>query len=145
MQNISFSDALDAVIRRDPRFDREAYSFLRDGLEFTIKKRRAKSSRKDEPADVPVPELLDGLRIYALKEYGPMSRLVLESWGVRSCEDFGSLVFNLVEAGIFSKTDHDTPEDFRGGFDFDEAFLAPFRPQQKRLSTNPGRVVERGS
>jgi len=145
MQNVSFSEALDAVIRRDARYDREAYVFLRDALEFTLKKRRSKSSRKDEPSDVPTAELLDGFRLYALKEFGPMSRLVLESWGVRSCEDVGNLVFNLVDAGVFSKTDRDTPDEFRNGFDFDEAFLAPFRPARKRLSAEPGRVVERGT
>ncbi|MGH8047809.1 MAG: Minf_1886 family protein, partial [Chthoniobacterales bacterium] len=143
MQNVSFTEALDAVITHDPRYGRDAYVFLRDALDFTLKKRR-KARREDSP-DAPAAELLDGFRLLALKEYGPMSSLVLDSWGVRSCEDVGNLVFNLVEAGVFSKTDSDTPEEFRNGYDFDEAFLAPFRPQQKRLSAKPGRVVERGS
>ena len=116
---------------------------MRDALEFTLKKRR--KLRKDEPSDVAAAELLDGFRLYALKECGPMSSMVLDSWGVRSCEDIGNLVFNLVEAGVFSKTDRDTIAEFRAGFDFDEAFLAPFRPQRKRLSAEGGRVVERGS
>ena len=144
MQNISFTEALDAVVARDPRFARDAYIFLRDALEFTAKKRR--KSRRDEPgSDVPTAELLDGFRLFALKEYGPMSRLVLESWGVRTCEDIGHLVFNLVDAGVFSKTENDTHEAFRHGFDFDEAFGEPFRPSGKNLSTGPGRAVERGS
>ena len=74
-----------------------------------------------------------------------MSSMVLESWGVNNCEDIGNLVFNLVEAGVFSKTERDTLDEFRAGFDFDEAFQAPFRPLRKRLSAEPGRVVERGS
>jgi uncharacterized repeat protein (TIGR04138 family) len=143
MQNVSFTEALDAVITSDPRYARDAYVFLRDSLEFTLKKRR--KGRREESSDVPATELLDGFRVHALKEYGPMSRLVLESWGVRSCEDIGNLVFNLVEGGVFSKTDRDTLEEFRSGFDFDEAFLAPFRPQRKNLSAGASRVVERGS
>lgn len=143
MQNVSFTEALNAVTHRDTRYDREAYTFLRDALEFTLKKRR--KARKDEPTDVPASELLDGFRLYALKECGPMASLVLGSWGVHSCEDVGNLVFNLVEANVFSKTDRDTMGEFQGGFDFDEAFLAPFRPQQKRLSRNAARGVERGS
>jgi uncharacterized repeat protein (TIGR04138 family) len=143
MQNVSFTEALDAVITSDPRYARDAYVFLRDALDFTLKKRR--KARRDESPDAAASDLLDGFRLYALKEYGPMSALVLESWGVRSCEDIGNLVFNLVEAGVFSKTDRDTPEEFRNGFDFDTAFLAPFRPQRKNLSGNAGRVVERGS
>ena len=143
MQNVSFTEALDVVTRRDTRYDREAYTFLRDALEFTLKKRR--KARKEDSTDVPASELLDGFRLYALKECGPMATLVLSSWGVHSCEDVGNLVFNLVEASVFSKTDRDTAAEFRGGFDFDEAFLAPFRPQRKRLSGNATHVVERGS
>jgi uncharacterized repeat protein (TIGR04138 family) len=143
MQNVSFTEALDAVITQDSRYARDAYVFLRDALDFTLKKRR--KARKEESSDAHATELLDGFRLYALKEYGPMSGLVLESWGVRSCEDVGNLVFNLVEAGVFSKTERDTPEEFRHGFDFDEAFLAPFRPQRKNLSAGAPRAVERGS
>lgn len=140
MQSVSFTEALDAVITRDPRYDREAYVFLRDALEYTLKKRR--KAHKDEPLDVPAPELLDGFRAYALKEYGPMARMVLEYWGVRSCEDIGNLVFNLVEANVFSKTDADTIDSFRDGFDFTEAFLSPFRPAQKNSSAPASSIVE---
>jgi len=143
MQSVSFTEALDAIIARDARYDREAYVFLRDALESTLKKRR--KTQKDVPNDVPASELLDGFRLYALKECGPMARLVLDYWGVRSCEDIGHLVFNLVQANVFSKTDRDTIEEFRAGFDFDEAFVAPFQPQRKNLSASPSGAVERGS
>jgi len=143
MQSVSFTEALDAITTRDNRYDREAYVFLRDALEYTLKKRR--KTQKDAPTDVPASELLDGFRLYALKECGPMTRLVLDYWGVRSSEDIGHLVFNLVQANVFSKTDRDTIEEFRAGFDFDEAFVAPFQPQRKKLSASGSRAVERGS
>lgn len=143
MQNVSFTEALDGIVARDPRYDREAYVFLRDALEFTVKRRR--KAHRDDSADVPAAELLDGFRLYALKECGPMVRLVLEYWGVRSSEDIGNLVFNLVEANVFSKTDRDTREEFRSGLDFDEAFAAPFRPRRNNLSAGRSRAVERGS
>jgi uncharacterized repeat protein (TIGR04138 family) len=140
MQTIGFNEALDAVINKDPRYAREAYAFLREALDFTIKKRR--KSRKEDISDVSAADLLDGFRLYALKECGPMARDVLGYWGVRSCEDVGNLVFNLVDAGVLSKTEHDTIEAFRKGFDFDEAFLAPFRPAGNKLSGPNGRVVQ---
>jgi len=143
MQSVSFTEALDAITARDTRYDREAYVFLRDALEYTLKKRR--KTQKDAPTDVPASELLDGFRLYALKECGPMARLVLDYWGVRSSEDIGHLVFNLVQANVFSKTDRDTIEEFRAGFDFDEAFVVPFQPQRKKLSASGSRTVERGS
>ncbi len=143
MQTVSFSEALDQIVAKDPRYDREAYAFLRDALDFTIKKHR--KTHKSEVVDVSAADLLDGFRLYALKEFGPMAAAVLGYWGVRSCEDVGNLVFNLVEANVFSKTDRDTREAFRNGFDFDEAFCEPFRPQGKKLSKSPSPAVERGS
>jgi len=53
----------------------------------------------------------------------------LHYWGVRTCEDIGHMVFNLVQAGAFGKTEEDTQDMFRMGFDFEEAFSAPFLPE----------------
>ena len=44
-----------------------------------------------------------------------------------STEDFGDIVFNLVEAGLLSRSEHDTREDFRGVYDFNDAFERDFR------------------
>ncbi len=74
------------------------------------------------------PELLDGARRYALKEFGPMVITVFDSWGIRSCEDIGNMVFNLIGAGVFGKTDQDSIEDFKNVYDFEEAFVRPFAP-----------------
>lgn len=143
MQNVSFSEAVQAIVDRDPRYDRDAYAFLRDALEFSIKKHR--KAHKEEPVDIPAADLLEGLRLFALKEFGPMAPTVLGHWGVRSCEDIGNLVFNLVDARVFSKTEKDTAEAFQSGFDFDEAFLAPYRPEKKSLSNLQPPCVSRGS
>ena len=74
-------------------------------------------------------ELLDGIRKYALNEFGPMAKTVFTAWGIRACADFGQLVFNLVNKGILGKTDQDTLQDFTHGYDFDAAFCAPYRPE----------------
>jgi len=47
---------------------------------------------------------------------------VLEHWHIRRTDDFGRIVFNLIEAGCMSKTAEDSLEDFRCVFDFGEAF-----------------------
>ena len=65
-----------------------------------------------------------GLRDYAIEQYGLLARAVLASWGVHRTEDFGRMVFAMIEVGSMSKTPQDTPEDFRGVFDFAEAFDA---------------------
>jgi uncharacterized repeat protein (TIGR04138 family) len=132
MQNTGFQEAVETVCREDRRFNPEAYSFLRDSLEATLKRR--KKSRKEMSPHVGAGELLDGFRIHALDEFGPMALMVLNYWGVETSEDVGHMVFNLVQVGIFGKTEEDTVESFRDIFDFKEAFVAPFRPLQNSLN-----------
>lgn len=142
MQNTGFHEAVETICRGDVRYHAEAYAFLRDSLEATIKRR--KKTRKETGSHVGAAELLDGFRIHALNEFGPMSMMVLDYWGVRASEDVGNLVFNLVEAGIFGKTEEDTIESFRDVFDFEDAFVAPFRPEEDVLNIQPAAKVVNG-
>ena len=69
-----------------------------------------------------IEELLDSIRQYTLQEYGPLGREVLEHWGVYRCEDFGEIVFNMVEDGLLRKSEMDSKKDFENNFDFANAF-----------------------
>ncbi|NIY14277.1 MAG: hypothetical protein GWM98_05010, partial [Nitrospinaceae bacterium] len=60
-------------------------------------------------------ELLEGIRNFALQEFGPMSLRVLNTWGVNNTADFGEIVFNLVECGKLRKTEEDSRQDFLDG------------------------------
>lgn len=135
----SFSDAVAEITRRDPRFAPEAFQFLREALEATLKRR--KKIRKISSPHVTAAELLDGFRLHALQEFGPMARTVLDYWGVRSCEDIGEMVWALIEAGALGSSESDSPEDFRHGFDFEEAFDRPFRPQPAPLDEAGGHPI----
>jgi uncharacterized repeat protein (TIGR04138 family) len=84
-----------------------------------------------DPVHVTGQELLAGIRAYALEEFGPMAVTVLGEWGVTRCEDFGEVVFNMIDAGMLSKTDTDSREDFQNGYTFEEAFRRPFLPENK--------------
>ncbi|MCX7886460.1 MAG: hypothetical protein N3B01_04255 [Verrucomicrobiae bacterium] len=130
MESPSFEHVIEEIVQKDPRFDREAYFFVRDGLDYTV--RMLKKNPDGPPAErhVTGAELLEGLRRFALEQFGPMSKTVLEHWGIRRCEDFGEIVFNMVDHGILSKTERDSREDFKGGYDFEEAFVRPFLPQR---------------
>ncbi|MBU3664874.1 MAG: hypothetical protein FGM15_03220 [Chthoniobacterales bacterium] len=130
MQKPAFHEILDQLTARDPRFSREAYGFLREALEFTQKKRR--KSRSASATHVSAAELLDGFREYSLQQFGPMGLTVLEYWGVRSTGDVGRMVFNLIEAGVFGRADDDRIEDFENAFSFEEVFVTPFRPAEKK-------------
>jgi uncharacterized repeat protein (TIGR04138 family) len=129
MQNPDFSEIVALICKEDPRFDRKAYDFVRLGLDHTVKELRKKdAARAEKSRHVSGPELLDGLRVYALDQFGPLAKTVLNTWGVRRCRDFGDIVFNLIEYNVFSKTDNDRREDFSDVFDFEEAFVKPFQP-----------------
>jgi uncharacterized repeat protein (TIGR04138 family) len=138
MQKIGFAEALDSIVASDPRYQREAYVFLRDALDFTTKQQ--KKIKGANVRHVAGPELLDGARQYALKEFGPMVITVFDSWGIHSCEDIGHMVFNLIGAGIFGKTEEDSMEDFKSVYDFEEAFVKPFLPVKLTAAKPPQAV-----
>jgi len=138
MKKPSYEEVLSQIVREDPRYDAQAYEFLREALDFTIK---LLSKPVEGPArHVTGGELLEGIRQYALQEFGPMALTVLNRWGLRRCEDFGEMVFHLVEKGILGKTERDRKEDFGGAYDFDQAFRQPFLAGGKAdLRPPPGR------
>lgn len=135
MQKIGFAEALDSIIASDPRYSRDAYVFLRDALDYSTKQQ--KKIKGGPVRHVAGPELLQGVRQYALKEFGPMVVTVLSYWGIRCCEDIGHMVFNLIGAGIFGKTEEDSIEDFKSVYDFEEAFVKPFAPEKKADKKTP--------
>jgi uncharacterized repeat protein (TIGR04138 family) len=129
MHEATFEEGLALILAKDPRFHRDAYFFLREALDYTQK--AIVKENKGQMRHITGQELLGGIREYALTQFGPMVITVLEEWGIKRCEDFGDIVFNMVDAGVLAKTDKDTREDFSGGYDFDEAFRKPFLPQDK--------------
>jgi uncharacterized repeat protein (TIGR04138 family) len=136
-QDPDFAEIVSLICKEDARFDRKAYDFIRLGLDHTVKELKSKESgRASRSRHVSGPELLEGLRIYALDQYGPLTKTVLESWGVSRCSDFGEIVFNLIEYNVFSKTDNDRREDFSDIYTFEEAFVKPFLPSKSRRGSS---------
>lgn len=134
MQPANFEEGLEAIVARDPRYARDAYLFLREALDHTTKHvvRQGREGTVKESSHVTGQQLLEGARLLALEQFGPMALTVLHEWGIRRCEDFGEIVFNLVEAHLLGKTEKDSREDFQGGYDFEEAFRQPFLPRKAK-------------
>jgi uncharacterized repeat protein (TIGR04138 family) len=136
MHEINFDEAVEQILARDPRYTRDAYAFVREALDFTQK--IIGRENRGPIRHITGQELLDGIRQFALKEFGPMVVTVFEEWGVRSCKDFGEIVFNMVEISLLAKTEKDTRDDFQNGYDFTDAFRKPFWPQGKlKAETKP--------
>lgn len=126
MPKPDFTEAVAKLVTEDLRYERDAYYFLRDALDHTVKQRR--KSRGDAGSEhVSGQQLLDGIRVYALKQFGPMVTTVFGYWGIKQCEDFGHMVYNLIQVKVFGKTDADTLADFRGGYSFEDAFVTPYQ------------------
>ena len=134
MQEINFDEAVEQILIKDLRYHRDAYTFVREALDYT-QKLIGKETR-GQIRHVSGQELLDGIRRFALNQFGPMAVTVLEEWGVRDCCDFGEIVFNMVESSLLAKTEKDTRNDFQNGYNFTEAFRKPFWPQSKFDSEN---------
>jgi uncharacterized repeat protein (TIGR04138 family) len=122
---------LDELVRRDPRYAYEAYEFLFAALAHT-QRALGRVPPPEGPAPeqdyhVSGPELLEGVRDLALREFGLMARTVFKMWGINRTDDFGELVFNLVEAGLMSKTEEDSRKDFHAVYDLDEALVRGYR------------------
>lgn len=139
--NLSFQDTVSEICKKDPRYQPDAYFFLIEALDVTVKDIR--KNKPDHGRHVSGKELLEGIKNYALDEFGPLSFTVFKEWGVNNTQDFGEIVFNLVEAGRLGKTESDSRDDFKNGYDFVEAFVDPFEPQPAASAPAKARTSRR--
>lgn len=124
----------DLVKERAGLFPPQAFVFVQEGLRHTVE--QLQDTGQFEPVDgerhVTGAELSMGLRDHAIEQYGLLARSVLQSWNINRTEDFGRIVFAMVESGLMRKSDDDHLEDFVGVFEFDEAFGAELERIQPR-------------
>jgi uncharacterized repeat protein (TIGR04138 family) len=129
MQELTFDTTLALILAKDSRYHRDAYLFVKDALDHTQK--IVVKENRDQLRHVTGQELLEGIRGYALTQFGPMAGMVFEEWGINRCEDFGEIVFNMVEIGLLGKTEEDSRADFQNSYSFHDAFRKPFLPAEK--------------
>lgn len=108
---------LQSLLRKYPKYDSEAYSFIYEALEYT-KKLKAKKDRDH----VAIRELLEGFRMYSIEQFGFLAKTVLNCWGIETTKDIGDIVFNLMEFDLIGKSEKDSREDFNNVYDFNKVF-----------------------
>lgn len=140
------SHPLFQLLQRDRRYTLDGYLFVLESLSFAQETlglgqepatedleplpadaggtTRSKSGRRRRQAErhVSGQELCEAARRYGLQQYGYLAPTVLAAWGIRKTDDFGEIVFNMIEIGQMRKTRGDKREDFHGVFQFEEAF-----------------------
>ena len=105
----------------DGRYNKAAYLFIYDALQYTVEK-LGKESLPKQQRHVSGRDLVQALSEYGMNQFGPLTASVFEHWGVRQTRDFGEIVFNLVGANLMSKTEDDCIEDFTNVYEFDDEF-----------------------
>jgi uncharacterized repeat protein (TIGR04138 family) len=122
------SDPLRQLALRDGRYSPEAFRFLFESLDHAVRL-AGKDAAEGPERHVTGQEVLAGMRVYASESFGPLAAHVWRSWGVNEAMDWGRIVFLLVDEGMLKRQDEDDIEDFRDGFDFDQAFEADYDPE----------------
>lgn len=128
----TFIKKLIPVVRNDPRYAYEAYEFVRTAIDHTLK--MLGRDLPDETTDANDPryhvsgrQLVEGMCDFARQEFGLMAPVVFRMWGIQRTDDFGEIVFNLIDAELMSRTEEDRKEDFHDLFDLEEALVQGFR------------------
>lgn len=122
-----------ALLRRDRRYPAEAYQFVHEALQYATQCVRTATGSDEfageeveEERHVTGQELCEGIRRYAIEQYGLMAKIVLNNWGIYQTSDFGEIVYNLIEVNRMRKSENDRREHFDDVYDFDEAFVRRF-------------------
>ncbi len=110
-----FYSLIEAICVKDSRYKPDSYGFVIHALHWT-------QARLKKQAHISGKELSQGLRDFAIEQYGPMARTVLKHWGITKTGDFGNIVFNMISKKLLAKTDEDSIDDFKEVYSFDAAF-----------------------
>src|SRR5947209_12845686 len=92
-------------------YPEDAHEFVRQGLAYTVGRVHGENPDPKLCRHVCGQQLCEGLREYALSRWGMMARTVLRRWNINRTEDFGRIVFAMIECGEMAKTDAATIEE----------------------------------
>lgn len=108
------------------KYHPNAYRFIFPALKYSQERFRQPEIFGGEPVDsethISGQELVHGIRLYASDQFGLLARTVFNSWGIHTTEDFGRIVFELIDRGEMKKTEQDSIHDFCDLYDFEEVF-----------------------
>jgi uncharacterized repeat protein (TIGR04138 family) len=124
--DIDFYKKVEEIVEGDRCYSSDAYEFVMQAIGFTQKK-------LNREGHISGKELLEGIREFGLQQYGPLTKTVFERWGIKTTDDFGKIVFKMVENGLIRKTETDSQDDFKDVYDFNEA-LDIFKVKDNPLS-----------
>ena len=123
-QSYKFLKDIRRYCEKNSDYPPDAYSFLVEA--FNVTADTLKQETPDREIDISSELLLEGIKRYALDQFGALAFHVLSEWNIHTTMDLGKMVFNLVSIGWFGKSDEDSIADFQDVFSFEDAFIKPF-------------------
>lgn len=107
-------DQITRMALEDPRYRREAYLFVLQGIQWSFEQLGVRRHLTGE-------EFTELLVAFAREQYGELAPFVFEEWGVYRTVDLGRIVYGLIEAGLMSRRPEDRLEDFEEVLDLPKA------------------------
>ena len=118
MNDLQFAEGmLDRILAREARYPERAYLYVLAGIEYIQTQLPARRH-------VTGAELAWACRDLAVRQFGLLASSVLDYWRITSTEDFGRIVFTLVDVGLLMTQPGDRLEDFQDVYDFAATFSA---------------------
>lgn len=134
MRDKRFDKAVAQILEHDNRYPARAYDLMPAVIDYTVR-----HPAPADPSEPPRPQghvsgrqLAIGFRDYLLAEFGPFAADLLDEINIRSTDDIGNLVYNLISVGVFGKTNADSRADFHAVYDFKEAFRDYYAPRDPK-------------
>jgi uncharacterized repeat protein (TIGR04138 family) len=101
---------IDTIVRKEKRYNKEAYKFVNAAVNFTV-------TEKKTSGHVAAGELLDGITRFALNEFSVFYVDIFKSWGINDARDIGNIVYALISSKVLGASPEDSIEDFNIDFD----------------------------
>lgn len=135
------SRSLGEIANGDGRYAPQAYHFLMEALTYTQELfEKDLDCQTEEERHVTGQQLCEGIRRFALDQFGYVAKAVLEEWGIYRTDDLGEMVYLLIQHQLMAKRDSDSIGDFHNVYGFDTAFEDVFiakEPKRDRARRRP--------
>ncbi len=115
------------LLQSDLRYQMQAYQFVQDSLAFAQEVLPQEKPPPGEDPHLTGQELCEAIRLFAIDQFGYMSKTVLNNWGIHETRDFGEIVYNLIDIGLLRPSDKDEREHFTDVYSFEKAFVEDFQ------------------
>ena len=115
------------LLQTDLRYQLNAYQFVRDALAYAQEVLPNEESEDENEPHLTGQQLCEAIRLFAIDQFGYMSKTVLNNWGIQGTSDFGEIVYNLIDIGKMKKSETDQREHFAEVYSFEKAFVEDFQ------------------